>query len=259
MDFLKLTNTNILVTGAFNKKSIATFVSKTLLEVGANPIFSVQNEEVREKIQKIFPESKIYICDVEKYEDIKQLGIQLSQANIKLSGMVHSMAFANFEKGMRPFHETDRDDFKQATQISCFSLTELSESLKEFFLQDASVVALSISSTRATSYGYLGPIKATLEASVPFLAKSFSAFSKVRFNCVCAGPLKTSASAGIPNYVENFLYAEKLMLRKEALKTQEVADTVCYLLSNRSSGINASNITVDGGMSCNYFDQDVVL
>jgi enoyl-[acyl-carrier protein] reductase I len=110
----------------------------------------------------------------------------------------------------------------------------------------------------SVSYGYLGPIKAALEHAVIYLAKSFSEFSRIRFNAVCAGPLKTSASAGIPGYVNNYLYAEKLTLRKEALKTPEVANTALFLLSPASSGINATGVKVDCGMSCNYFDQDIV-
>jgi enoyl-[acyl-carrier protein] reductase I len=104
----------------------------------------------------------------------------------------------------------------------------------------------------------MGPIKAALDATVAFLAKSLSEISKVRVNAVCAGPLKTSASAGIPGYVNNYLFAEQLTLRKAALKTEEVANAVLFLLSPVSGGINATGIVVDSGMSCNYFDQDVV-
>jgi enoyl-[acyl-carrier protein] reductase I len=75
---------------------------------------------------------------------------------------------------------------------------------------------------------------------------------------VGAGPLKTSASAGIPDYIDNYLFAEELTLRKSSLETQEVANTVAFLLSPRSSGINAATLTVDAGMSCNYFDQNIV-
>jgi enoyl-[acyl-carrier protein] reductase I len=105
----------------------------------------------------------------------------------------------------------------------------------------------------------MGPIKASLDAAVLFLAKSFSGDSKVRFNSVNAGPLKTSASAGIPGYINNYLYAEQLTMRHQALETQEVANTVVYLLSPASSGINASGVVVDAGMSSNYFDEKVVL
>jgi len=258
MDFLQISGKTFLVAGIANKKSVAFFVAKGLIDNGARVIFSVQNEDNRSKAQKLFPDSTILICDVENAESIRQLGEYFQNNNVKISGFVHSIAFANYSEGIKPFHETNVGDFLQATNISCFSLVAMTNSLKNFFEEDASIVTISISSTRATAYGYMGPIKAALDATVAFLAKSLSEISKVRVNAVCAGPLKTSASAGIPGYVNNYLFAEQLTLRKAALKTDEVANAVLFLLSPVSSGVNAAGIVVDAGMSCNYFDQDVV-
>ena len=125
---------------------------------------------------------------------------------------------------------------------------------------DASVVTVSISTTRmaAENYGYMAPAKAALDSSLCFLAKSFSAFSRVRFNSVNAGLLKTSASAGIPGYVDSYLHAEQATLRQKALTTEEVANAAVFLLSERSSGISAQGIVLDAGMSTNYFDKDIV-
>ncbi|MFZ4714414.1 MAG: enoyl-ACP reductase FabI [Bacteriovoracaceae bacterium] len=258
MSFLNLENKNFLITGVANKKSVAYFVAKTLLEEKANCYFSVQTVGHKESLLKLFPDSKVYVCNVESDESVKELGLMLKKEDIKFSGFLHSIAFANFSEGVKPFHETKTEDFLQATNISCFSLVNLANQLKDVLETQSSVVTVSISNTRATSYGYLGPIKAALDATVAFLAKSFSEFSQVRFNAVCAGPLKTSASSGIPDYIDNYLYAEQLVLRKKALETQEVANTIVYLLSPASSGMNAGNIVVDGGMASNYFDQAIV-
>ena len=70
--------------------------------------------------------------------------------------------------------------------------------------------------------------------------------------------LKTSASAGIPGYVDSYLFAEKAILRKKALTTEEAANTATFLLSNRSSGIVCQTLVVDGGMSVNYFDDEII-
>ena len=72
------------------------------------------------------------------------------------------------------------------------------------------------------------------------------------------GLLKTSASAGIPGYIDSYLYAEQVTLRRRALETPEVAGAVAFLLSPRSSGINAQQLVIDAGMSVNYFDERVV-
>jgi len=252
MDFLNLKGKTFYIAGVANKKSVAYISAKTLIENGGKCIFSVQSESQVETVKKLFPDSKVFLYDVKKDKDLSL------KINEKIDGFLHSLAFANFSEGPKPFLETKREDFLEATQISSFSLVEMSHSLKELLNVDASIVTISISNTKATSYGYLGPVKAMLEATVSYLAKSFSEFSQVRVNAVGAGPLKTSASAGIPDYIDNYLYAEELTLRKKALETQEVADTVCFLLSSRSSGINASTILVDAGISCNYFDQNIV-
>ncbi|MCK5884197.1 MAG: SDR family oxidoreductase [Bacteriovoracaceae bacterium] len=258
MDFLGVVDKTFLITGVANKKSVATFTAKTLIDAGAKIILSVQTEDMVPKVQNIFPDSKIYICNVESQDSITQLGNNIKADGVSLSGYLHSIAFANFAEGVKPFIETNMVDFLQAANISMLSMTTLANAIRDSLEQDASIVTVSISSTRATSYGLLGPIKAALDASVGYLAKSFSEFSKVRVNAVCAGPLKTSASAGIPGYINNYLYAEKLTLRKEAIKTQEVADSICFLLSHRSSGINGEKIVVDAGINSNYFDQDIV-
>ncbi|HON58177.1 MAG TPA: SDR family oxidoreductase [Smithella sp.] len=258
MDFLNINGKNFLVTGVANKKSVAFFVARGLFESGSQVFFSVQSAEHRERVQALFPGRTVLICDVEKAESIRELGDYFEKNNIRLAGFVHSIAFANYSEGLKPFHETRVEDFLQAVNVSCFSLVALANALKNSLEEDASIVTLSISNTRATAYGYMGPIKAALDATVAFLAKSLSEFSKIRVNAVCSGPLKTSASAGIPGYVNNYLFAEQLTLRKAALKTEEVANAVLFLLSPASSGINAAGIVVDAGMSCNYFDQDIV-
>ena len=113
-------------------------------------------------------------------------------------------------------------------------------------------------STVANSSQSFWPIKAALESSLAFLTKSFSRFSEVRFNAVAAGLLKTSASAGIPGYVDSYLFAEKVIPRGRAVATDEVASTAVFLLSPKSSGITAQSIVVDAGMSINYFDDSIV-
>ncbi|MFY7993768.1 MAG: enoyl-ACP reductase FabI [Bacteriovoracaceae bacterium] len=258
MDFLGIKDKVFFISGVANKKSVAAFSAKALIENGAKCLFSVQKNEQIDAVKKLFPESEVFVCDVENKEDLKNLPVMIKKCTDKLDGYLHSLAFANFSEGPKPFIETNRADYLQAAQISCFSLVEVSNALKEMFNPDASIVTISISNTKATSYGYLGPIKAMLDATVPYLAKSFSEFSKIRVNAIGAGPLKTSASAGIPDYIDNYLFAEALTLRKKALETSEVASTVAFLLSPRSSGINASTVLVDAGMSCNHFDQQVV-
>jgi len=260
MDFLDIAGKTFLVFGVANKKSIAFSVGQILSQANANVIYSVRSKERRESVSKILSGSDIFVCDVEHEQEIRRLAEDISQKYPKLHGIVHSIAFANYEEGLKPFHETKKKDFLQSTDISCYSLIAIANEFKDLLDERASVVTISISTTKlaAEPYGFMAPVKAALDSTICFLAKSFSSFSQVRFNSVNAGPLKTSASAGIPGSVNYYLYTEKLTLRKKILTAQEVANTVVFLLSERSSGINAQGIIVDCGMSVNYFDEDII-
>jgi enoyl-[acyl-carrier protein] reductase I len=261
VSFLALKGRAVLVFGVANKRSVAWAVGKSLEEEGARVVYSVRSQERRKSLASLLEGRQVLVCDVEKEGDLERLASEVAAAGFSpLRGIVHSIAYANYSEGLQPFHATRRRDFLQAATVSAFSLVEMARAFAPHLARDASVVAIGISSLLVTpdNYGYMGPIKAALESSARFLAKSFSANSEVRFNVVGSGPLKTSASAGIPGYLESYLFAEKLTFRKRNLDTQEVANAVLFLLSDRSSGMNGATITVDAGLGCNMFDKDVI-
>ncbi len=260
MDYLQLSGKTILIFGVANRKSVAWHISRVLVESGARCIYVVKDDDVRRNVAKLLGDVDVYVCDVEREDQIARLHDELAELGVQFDGLVHSLAFADYSEGPRPFHETAKKAFLQAVDISCYSLIALSNALKDLLTPDASVVTISISTTQmaSESYGYMAPIKAALDSSLAFLAKSFSRFSQIRFNAVAPGLLKTSASAGIPGYVDAYLYAEQVIPRKKAVQTEEVANVAAFLLSSRSSGLNAQRIVVDAGMSINYFDRDVI-
>lgn len=260
-DYLGLAGKTIVVFGLKNKKSVASHVARELHAVGATVVHVVRSEERGAAVRKMFgQDADVHLCDVEKPEDIERVAAEITASHPVIHGLVHSIAFANYEGGPKPFEATPKEHFLQAVDISCYSLLSLVDAFKPHLDPEASVVPISISSTTiaAETYGYMAPIKAALDTAIVFLAKSFSAHSRVRFNTVKAGPLKTSASAGIPGYLENYLFAEMTTLRGAAVRTEEVAHTVLFLLSPRSAGINGQGLVVDAGMGFNSFDREVV-
>ena len=261
MSFLGLEGKTVLVLGVANKKSVAWHIARTLEEVGVKVLYSVRSEARRKSLDPLLKDRPIYVCDVEGEGAAKALAAQVeADGHGPLHGIVHSIAFANYSEGIKPFFDTSRRDFLQATSISAFSLVEVGGAFKRLLARDASIVTIGISSLVVTpdNYGYMGPLKAALESSARFLAKSLSADTEIRVNVVGAGPLKTSASAGIPGYIESYLYAEKLTFRRRNLATQEVANAVVFLLSPASSGVNGATLVVDAGLGSNYFDKEVI-
>lgn len=260
MSFLDVEGKVFVVLGIANKRSVAYRIAQMLIEEGATVIASVRSYARRDSVRKLLPDCEVHVCDVEHDDQIAGLASAVRQTHPIIHGLIHSIAFADYENFSGKFHEVSRTDFLRCVSISCYSFIALANAFKEIFDPQASAVTISISTTRMAveSYGYMAPAKAALDSSVAFLAKSFSRFSKARFNAVSAGLLKTSASAGIPGYIDHYMFAEQVIPRKCGLTTEEVANAAMFLLSPRSSGINAQCVVVDAAMSINYFDADIV-
>jgi enoyl-[acyl-carrier protein] reductase I len=265
MDFLQLKKRRFLVFGVANKKSVAFAVASMLLGEEAEVDFVVRDDSTAENVKNLFPNKNVFACNFENETDIQKLRKDLEHlasenSGFKYSGLLHSIAFADYSDGMKPFHQTPKKAFLQAVDISCFSLISICGELSELLDKTASVVTVSISTTRMASenYGFMAPVKAALDSSLAFLTKSFSTFSDVRFNAVAPSLLKTSASAGIPGYADSYLFAEKVIPRKRAVSTEEAAAVAVFLLSPRSSGIAAQKIITDAAMEINYFDKDII-
>lgn len=259
MDFLRLRGRKIVIFGVANRKSVAFHIARVLEEAGAGLIFSVLNEEAAAVVRRFFPDREVVLCDFGDDASMQACAAGIAERHGSVYGVVHSVAFADYSGGLKAFHDTPRRDFLEAMDISCYSFIRLGGLFAPCLETGGAMLTVSISTTRmaAESYGYMAPVKAALDSSVCFLAKSLSG-RKIRVNAVGAALLKTSASAGIPGYIKPYLFAEKATLRKEALKTEEVADAAAFLLSPRASGINAQTVVVDAGMSTNFFDREIV-
>lgn len=261
MDFLQLAGRTVLVLGLKNRKSIAWQTGRMLTEAGARVLYAVRNQDRVAAAAKLAGEDSILVCDVEHQDQIDRLQQEVAERTDQLHGIVHSVAWADYSAGWLPFEETPREAFLQAVNISCFSLMAVARAFRPLLDKaSGSVVTVSISTTRmaAENYGFMAPVKAALDSAVCFLAKSFSRDTEVRVNAVCPGLLRTASSAGIPGYVDSYLFAEQATLRGRAVETEEVASTIAWLLSPRSSGINAQRIVIDAGMETNYFDSRIV-
>lgn len=260
MSFLDLSGKTFLVLGVANKRSVAYHIAQVLESEGATVVYSVRSADRRDSLGQLLSDREVHVCDVEHDDQVQALVKVVGANHPTIHGLVHSIAHANYENFSGTFHEVSREDFLQCVSVSCYSLIAVANAFKDLLDRKASVVTISISTTRMAveSYGYMAPAKAALDSAVAFLAKSFSRFSEVRFNAISAGLLKTSASAGIPGYIDHYMFAEQATVRKRALTTEEIADTAAFLLSHRSSGINAQRIVVDAGMETNYFDTEIV-
>ena len=176
MDFLKLAEKSVVVFGVANKKSVAWHIGKTLEEHGAKVIYVVRSEARRESTAKMMADRPVYVCDVEFEDQIEAVRDQIAADHPQpIAGLVHSIAFAAYdESGIKPFHETGKQQLLRTFDISCYSLIAISNAFKDLLEDDASVVTISISTTTMASenYGFMAPVKAALDSSLAFWRKA---------------------------------------------------------------------------------------
>src|SRR3954464_289939 len=109
-DFLQLAGRRIAVFGVANRKSVAWHVGQVLKEAGAEVIYVVRSPERQASVANLIGNSPLYVCDVEHQDQIDRLAEQFAADFDGLHGLVHSIAFAAYdERGVRPFHETTRE------------------------------------------------------------------------------------------------------------------------------------------------------
>jgi enoyl-[acyl-carrier protein] reductase I len=98
------------------------------------------------------------------------------------------------------------------------------------------------------NYNTMGLAKASLEASVRYLAESMGP-KGIRVNGISAGPIKTLAASGIKGFGKILsVVAEASPIRRN-VTIDDVGNVAAFLLSDLAGGVSAEITYVDGGFS----------
>ncbi|MCR9119861.1 MAG: SDR family oxidoreductase, partial [bacterium] len=147
MDFLELKGKSIVVFGVANRKSVAWHIAKTLTEVGAEVVYVVRSEARKQSLTKLLGDAPVFVCDVEFEDQVARVRDEIAASHSKIDGLVHSIAFADYEGGIKPFHETGKKQFLRTMDISCYSFIAVANAFRDLLSESASVVTISISTT----------------------------------------------------------------------------------------------------------------
>lgn len=192
-------------------------------------------------------------CDVSRDEDVDAFFAAAREKFGTIDFLVHSLAFANhnyLKKDEGNFTATPRDVFKQALDISAYSLIALARAAAPLMPDGGSIIALTYYGAEKVIPGYnvMGVAKSALEATARYLA--FDLGSKnIRVNTISAGPIKTLSAMGVGGIDDMFAHTERKAPLHRNIEADEVGKTAVYLLSDLSSGVTGENIYVDSGFN----------
>lgn len=244
----------ILITGLLSNRSIAYGIAKACKREGAELAFTYVGERFRERtveFAKEFDSTLIFDCDVASDEQIAALFADLGKSWSQLDGLVHAIGFAPREAIAGDFLDgLSREGFRIAHDISAYSFPALAKAALPMLSADAALLTLSyLGALRALpNYNTMGLAKASLEASVRYLAESLGKRG-VRVNGISAGPIKTLAASGIKDFGKILSFVKDNSPLRRNVTQDDVGNAAAFLLSNLSAGITGEITYVDGGFS----------
>ena len=249
-----LAGKKLLITGVLSNRSIAYGIARACHAQGAELAFSYVGERFKERITEFandFGSKLIFDCDVGDDAQIAKLFTDLSQSWPLFDGFVHSIGFApreaiagNFLDGMT------RENYRIAHDISAYSFPAMAKAALPWLSTKSALLTLTyVGSERIVpNYNTMGLAKASLEASVRYLAEALGARG-TRVNGISAGPIKTLAASGIKDFGKLLgIVAGAAPLRRN-VTIDDVGNVAAFLLSDLASGVTAEITQVDGGFS----------
>ncbi len=247
-----LANKKFLVVGLASDRSIAHGIAAALHREGATLALTYQNDKLKSRVEKMALEwdAKLVIpCDVSQDADIENVAQALEKHWGKLDGVIHSVAFAPQEQLEGEFFQAvTREGFRVAHDISAYSFCALAKALYPLLNPEASLLTLSYygAEKAVPSYNVMGLAKASLEASVRYLAQSLGPHN-IRVNAISAGPIKTLAAMGIKGMRAMLNQHQKVSPLRRNVDTDEVGNAAAFLCSSLARGITGEVLHVDSG------------
>lgn len=245
-----------------NDRSIATYIASHCIKNGAKCGFGFLPMDNREKSERRvrkameengFASSWLSPCDVGSDESIASFFAGVKEQFGTIDFLVHSLAFADrtfLKKDEGVFTSTTREAFRQAVDISAYSLLALSRQAAQLMPEGGSIIAMTYLGSEKVIPGYnvMGVAKAALESTARYLAFDLGG-KKIRVNTISAGPLKTLSAMAVGGIDEMFAHVERKAPLHRNIDGDEVGKTAVYLLSDLSSGVTGENIYVDCGFN----------
>jgi len=242
-----------LIVGVASPRSIAWGIAEAMHREGAELAFTYQNDKLKSRVEKIAEQtgsSLLMPLDVAEDEQIEAVFDRLRSEWGALDVIVHAVGFAPRDQIEGEFADVvTREGFRVAHDISSYSFAALARAGRPLMEgRNAALLTLTyLGAVRAMpSYNVMGLAKASLEASVRYLAHGLGPHG-IRVNAISAGPIKTLAAAGISQFRAMLEHVETTAPLRRSVTIEDVGNTAAFLCSDLAAGITGEVTYVDAG------------
>jgi enoyl-[acyl-carrier protein] reductase I len=244
-----------IIYGVRNERSLCWGCAQSMAREGARLALTFLGEREEKDVRKMAPtleggdKTVLAPCDLTDADQIARLHELVAEAFGGLDFIIHGAAFAPKSDLAGRFVDTSSDGFRDALQISAYTLTAAAKAAEPLMTEGGSIMTLTYLGAERVipNYNVMGVAKAALEASVRYLASDMGP-NKIRVNAISAGPTMTLSARGITGFTD--LYRDipaRAPLRKNTT-IDEVGDVAAFLASDLSRGITGEVIYVDNGL-----------
>ena len=235
----------ILVTGASSGIGRATAIECS--KMGAKLLLTGRNEErLKETLSCLEGEEHRILCyDLSKENDLKELCTTIPA----IDGLAHCAGISM----LKPIMALNANNLHELFTTNYYAPVLLTKQLaKAKKLQNGAslvyVVSISGFNNGATALSAYGSSKSALNSFVQYAALEFSG-KQIRCNAVLPGRVETHLLQNQTMSNEDIQKdIEKYPLKRYG-RAEEVAKTIVYLLSDATTWITGTSITIDGGRS----------
>lgn len=244
-----------LIAGVASKLSIAYGIAQALHREGAELAFTYPNDKMKKRVDEFaaqFGSTLVFECDVAVDAQIEQVFVDLATHWDGLDGMIHSIGFAPADQLDGDFTDvTSREGFRVAHDISSYSFVAMARAARPLLrARQGCLLTLTYQGSERVlpNYNVMGLAKASLEASVRYLATSLGA-EGIRVNGISAGPIRTLAASGIKSFRKMLDVNAQVAPLQRNVTIEEVGNAAMFLCSHLASGITGEILYVDGGFN----------
>src|SRR5579864_7696090 len=250
-----LADKRAFIVGVATDRSIAWGIAQAMHREGAQLAFSYVNDKMKERVEPLAASLGADLTmplDVTVDAQCDEAFALLARGWGQLDIVVHAVAFAPREALTGSFlSATSREAFRLAHDVSSYSLTALAQRAHPLMAgRRGALLTLSYLGALRSIPGYnvMGLAKASLEASVRFLAADLGP-EGIRVNGISAGPIKTLAAAGISGFRKMLSRVAEVAPLRRNVTPEDVGNAAAFLCSDLAAGITGEILYVDSGFS----------
>jgi len=240
-----------LVVGIANENSIAWGCTKVFHESGADLLITYLNEKARPYVEplSVAVSADMFMpLDVTQPDQLEAVFKAIASNWKQLDFVLHSIAFAPIADLHGRVVDSSEEGFLLAMNISCHSFIRMARHAEALMSNGGSLLTMSYygSEKVVPNYGIMGPVKATLEASVRYMAVELGE-KNIRVNAISPGPVATRAASGIAEFNKLLETSREKAPLRSATKLGDIGNLAAFLASDASGGITGGVHYVDSG------------